>query len=738
MKKIISIIMCICLGISTFAFADVSVNAATFGDINQSSVFVKQQTNYTCTLASAVMLVRRASMMAGKSNWSSVTESSMRSTAWVENSGLRWSFTYNGISVGHGTLSGGSGNKSTLISLLSSHPEGIVAYNGGNSNQWHAVLLTDYTNGTFYCADPAGNTSGRVALSSSTIKGSGQDGKLANFNAYWYVTSPKVSLSGSHTHSYTTYYGYENTHPHRLIYSCSCGAKTSISNTKYYYDQCSTCKQANISEGWYRIALTQNKNYVMGASDNTTNIRLQVYDKNSDSQKVYLKYVGNGMYTIRFKKQGENMHVINSSGNACANIRRYTADGSKGQEFAFIPADNGGYFIKPKCGWNTLLDLYSNSVKNGTDIWTYTPNFSVAQNWTLISEEQKVNYNANGGKISSNVVCTYANGINQTRDDNQLIIYNKSATSTGTNKYGTEAIIDNNNKVTAIKTYGQNNTTVPSGKGFVISGHCGENISQTNSKSNWVYNNIKVGNYVTYDAKTLKVNVYKNYSAFKKNNTTCVTNEKIGTLPTVSRIGYAFKGWYTSKSGGTKVTTLSKNVSGVLYAHWALLCTPTVSGCFSKVYNEKPQTQNLIVKCGKTTLKNGVDYTIRYYNNLKVGKASIKVTLQGNYSGTKTVTFNINPKTTTLKTVKPGKKQVTINWNKQTIQTSGYQIEYSTSSDFKRSKIIEVSDNSHSSKTIKGLSGKKKYYFRIRTYKNVDSKKYYSAWSGSKKTTTKK
>lgn len=48
------------------------------------------------------------------------------------------------------------------------------------------------------------------------------------------------------------------------------------------------------------------------------------------------------------------------------------------------------------------------------------------------------------------------------------------------------------------------------------------------------------------------------------------TNPTYGTLPTPSRTGYTFDGWYTSASGGTKVTsssTVSSNTT--LYAHWS-------------------------------------------------------------------------------------------------------------------------------------------------------------------------
>lgn len=45
--------------------------------------------------------------------------------------------------------------------------------------------------------------------------------------------------------------------------------------------------------------------------------------------------------------------------------------------------------------------------------------------------------------------------------------------------------------------------------------------------------------------------------------------EKAGTLPFPTRKGYTFTGWYTAKSGGTKVTAETKiSRSQTLYAHW--------------------------------------------------------------------------------------------------------------------------------------------------------------------------
>ena len=46
-------------------------------------------------------------------------------------------------------------------------------------------------------------------------------------------------------------------------------------------------------------------------------------------------------------------------------------------------------------------------------------------------------------------------------------------------------------------------------------------------------------------------------------------NEAYGTLPTPTRTGYAFDGWYTAASGGTKVSSTTKaTASTTLHAHW--------------------------------------------------------------------------------------------------------------------------------------------------------------------------
>ena len=78
-----------------------------------------------------------------------------------------------------------------------------------------------------------------------------------------------------------------------------------------------------------------------------------------------------------------------------------------------------------------------------------------------------------------------------------------------------------------------------------------------------------------------------------------------------------------------------------------------------------------------------------------------------------------------------------IKWKKKSGIT-GYQIQYSTNSKFKKgNKSIKIKNAKTISKKITKLKAAKKYYVRIRTYKIVNKKTYYSSWSKKKNVTTK-
>ena len=90
--------------------------------------------------------------------------------------------------------------------------------------------------------------------------------------------------------------------------------------------------------------------------------------------------------------------------------------------------------------------------------------------------------------------------------------------------------------------------------------------------------------------------------------------------------------------------------------------------------------------------------------------------------------------TTTITSVKAQSKAFTVKWKKKSGIT-GYQIQYSTNSKFKKgNKSIKIKNAKTISKKITKLKVAKKYYVRIRTYKG----KKYSKWSKVKSIKTPK
>lgn len=160
----------------------------------------------------------------------------------------------------------------------------------------------------------------------------------------------------------------------------------------------------------------------------------------------------------------------------------------------------------------------------------------------------------------------------------------------------------------------------------------------------------------------------------------------------------------------------------------------------SYVYNGKAKKPAVTVIDNKGNKISSAYYTVSYRNNKKVGKGTVTVTLKNGYSGTLKKDFTIKPKGTKLTSVTGKSKSISIKWAKQKTQTTGYQIQYSTSSKFSKKATVTktVKKNATTKLTAKKLKAKKIYYVRIRTYKTVNGKKYYSAWSKVKEVKTKK
>ncbi|MBR1416918.1 MAG: fibronectin type III domain-containing protein [Bacilli bacterium] len=157
-----------------------------------------------------------------------------------------------------------------------------------------------------------------------------------------------------------------------------------------------------------------------------------------------------------------------------------------------------------------------------------------------------------------------------------------------------------------------------------------------------------------------------------------------------------------------------------------------------KTYNAgKAVNGKVVIKDGDKTLKLNKDYTIKYKNNKNIGQASVIIKGMGNYKGSVTKKFYVIPKTTSISKLTTISKGFIIKWKRYTIETTGYQLEYSLDKKFKTSTKVLIKNNQTNTKTISKLKSNKKYYVRIRTYKVVNGKKIYSAWSKIKSIKTK-
>lgn len=158
----------------------------------------------------------------------------------------------------------------------------------------------------------------------------------------------------------------------------------------------------------------------------------------------------------------------------------------------------------------------------------------------------------------------------------------------------------------------------------------------------------------------------------------------------------------------------------------------------SYTYNGKAQKPSVSVKDASGKKIASSNYKVTYASGCKnVGSYTVKITFRGNYTGTIYQKFTINPKGSTISSLSGRSGAFTAKWKKQSVQTTGYQIQYSVRSSFKNAKTVTVSSAKTVSRTISRLGKKKKYYVRIRTYKTSGKTKYYSAWSKAKSVKTK-
>lgn len=200
--------------------------------------------------------------------------------------------------------------------------------------------------------------------------------------------------------------------------------------------------------------------------------------------------------------------------------------------------------------------------------------------------------------------------------------------------------------------------TIPSGVtgigGSVFEG-C-TNLEIECDENSYAYSYVKKNNLPTKKTFTITFSA-EGGTGLSQSSRVVKEDEALGTLPTVTRTGYVFMGWFTQKTGGTAVTKDTKAVSNLtVYAQWEKVIQPidqaeVTLSAGRTAYDGKAKKPSVIsVKLAGKVLTAGTDYTIIYNGNTNIGTASVIVTGTGNYTGTVTKTFTIYAKKGTMVT----------------------------------------------------------------------------------------
>ena len=278
--------------------------------------------------------------------------------------------------------------------------------------------------------------------------------------------------------------------------------------------------------------------------------------------------------------------------------------------------------------------------------------------------------------------------------------------------------VDKNGNVTALKTGIGYVTVTASANGYdsvskdvkiVVSKKSLNNGLLTLSETSYVYDGTykKPAATVTLDGKVLQAG--RDYTISYRNNL------NVGAA-TVIATGMGDYTGYTSKN-----FTITKRA----------MAGGTVSVASSVSFTGSNITPSVTVKVAGRTLTSGTDYTVSYSNNKNVGTASVYVYGKGNYSGSLSAKFDIVPAKQQIQKLETRYKGFYIDWAQKGSAT-GYDIEYSVSSNMSGAVSRHLTANRPDTLTVSGLAGDKVYYVRVRSYTNVNGKVYYGAWSDVK------
>jgi len=164
------------------------------------------------------------------------------------------------------------------------------------------------------------------------------------------------------------------------------------------------------------------------------------------------------------------------------------------------------------------------------------------------------------------------------------------------------------------------------------------------------------------------------------------------------------------------------------------LSKATVSSISDQEYTGKEIKPSVKVSYSGKELVSGKDYQVSYSNNTSVGTASVKITGIGGYTGSITTSFkivnNTPSKVTGLVIKSKTTNSLTLSWTKVS-NSDGYKVYKYDNSTSSYKLLKTITGNANNSYTDSNLKANTYYTYKVRAYKNVDSKTLYGEYSSS-------
>ena len=185
------------------------------------------------------------------------------------------------------------------------------------------------------------------------------------------------------------------------------------------------------------------------------------------------------------------------------------------------------------------------------------------KNWNTKSDGSGTSYSSGGSYTANSAATLYAQW---TANKYTVTLDNQSATTAGTTSVSA--------------TYGSAmpSITVPKKTGYTFGGYytgtggSGTQYYTSSGASARIWDKTSATTlYAKWTANTYKVTFNANGGTTPTASKNVTYDSTYGTLPTPTKEGHTFKGWYTSASGGTQITSSTKvsiTSAQTLYAQW--------------------------------------------------------------------------------------------------------------------------------------------------------------------------